>query len=123
MERVEDLALHRLVLGRRLDHDVAVAEGFVGERRPDAIERRLAVGAGDGALRDLAGHVAADRGEPLLDLVLGDVVEAHLEPGERADMGDAVAHLSGADDADGLDLGSCALRHSPAPRRASRLCP
>ena len=47
---VEDLALDRLVLGRRLDHQVAVAEGLVGRRRPDALERRLALGVGDRAL-------------------------------------------------------------------------
>ena len=35
-----------------------------------------------------------------LDAVGGDVVEQHVEAGERADMGDAVAHLAGADHAD-----------------------
>ena len=34
-----------------------------------------------------------------------DVGEHDIEPGERADMADALPHLSGADNADALKLG------------------
>ena len=69
----------------------------------------------DGFLGDLAGHVAVDRRKAGVDLLLGEIVEADVEARKRADMGDAAAHLPGADDADGLDLDT----HSPV---APKLC-
>ena len=39
----------------------------------------------------------------LLQHLVVDVREPHVIAGERADMGDTAAHLSGADDADGLN--------------------
>ena len=45
---------------------------------------------------------------PGLDPVGGEVVEPDVEAGERADMGDAAAHLAGADHADLADL-ACAM--------------
>ena len=39
-----------------------------------------------------------------VDVRLVDVHQADVEALERADMGDAAAHLAGADDADALDL-------------------
>ena len=70
----------------------------------DAAERGVALRFGDLAAGDLAIEVAADDlGRPA-QRVLGDVVQDHVEAGQREDMGDAVAHLSGADHADALDL-------------------
>ena len=96
----EDLALDVLLLGRRLDDEIAVAERVERFRRRDVLERRLRVLFLDDVLGDLARHVAVDGREPGLDAVGRDVVERHGKAGERADMGDAVAHLAGADHAD-----------------------
>ena len=53
---------------------------------------------------DLPVEVAADDlGRPV-ERLLGDVVQHHVEAREREDLGDAVAHLSGADDADPPDF-------------------
>ena len=57
---------------------------------------------GDQVAMDLAVHVTADRLDRLFELVLGDVVQKHLIAAKRADMSDAVAHLAGADDTNGL---------------------
>ena len=65
-------------------------------------EGRVAVGLGDLAARDLPVHVAADDLGRGLERRRGDVVQHHVEAGEREDMGDAVAHLTGADHADRL---------------------
>ncbi len=99
-KRGEDLALGLLVLGRRLDDEIAVAE--IGERigRRDALDRGLALLVADALAADLARQVAVDGGNALRDPVGDDVVEQNVIAGQRADMGDAVAHLAGADDAD-----------------------
>ena len=52
---------------------------------------------------DLAAHVAVDRADRMLEHFVVDVREPDVITGKRADMGDAAAHLSGADDADRLD--------------------
>ena len=96
--------LERLLLGRRLDDEVAVPEGGEVALEADPRQRRVALGLGDAAARDLAVHVAADDVGRRLERGLGDVVERDVEAGEREDVGDAVAHLPGADHANALDL-------------------
>ena len=59
----EDLALDVFLLGRRLDHEIAVAELVERLGRADALERRLAVVLGDALAADLPRHVAVDGGE------------------------------------------------------------
>ncbi|CAD5252737.1 conserved hypothetical protein [Bosea sp. 62] len=100
----ENLALHLLALGRSLDHEVARTQILQLRRRDDPAHRRAAVLVGDGALGDLPGHVAIDRRQRRVDALFGDVVQPDVEARDRGDMGDAVAHLPGPDDADGLDL-------------------
>src|SRR6185503_7653841 len=68
--------------------------------RLDALERGPPVVLGDQLLGDLPRHVAIDRGKTGADPVGRDVVEEDCEAGERADMRDAVAHLTGTDNAD-----------------------
>ena len=46
-----------------------------------------------------------DRGQRRLQRLLVDVVSSDIEARERADMGDAAAHLPGADNADRPDAG------------------
>ena len=78
-------------------------------------ERRLALALADRVLGDLARHVAVDGGDAGLDAVFRHVVERDLEAGERAYMGDAAAHLTGADDAYPVNVHvrSLALRAIP----------
>ncbi len=99
-QRGEDLALDVFLLGRRLDHQIAIAElvDRIGGR--DALDRRLAFFVADALAADLARQIAIDGGNPRTDAVGDDVVQQHVEAGQRADMGDAVAHLAGADHAD-----------------------
>src|SRR5690606_19172255 len=96
----EDLALGLLVLGCRLDDEVAGRESVDIDGRLDAGDGRLAVFLADAAGMNLAGEIAVDRGEALADAVLREVVDEDLVAGKRADMGDTIAHLTGPDDAD-----------------------
>jgi hypothetical protein len=54
----------------------------------------------DRALGDLARQVAVDGRQRRLDAVLGESWSTDVEPGHGRDMGDAIAHLACADDAD-----------------------
>jgi hypothetical protein len=83
--------------------DVLVAT-IAGQGRLDQRERRLPVAIGDGALGDLTGHVAVDRGKAGIDAIFREIVEPDVESRERTDMGNAAAHLSRADDANRFDL-------------------
>src|SRR5581483_2415016 len=101
---VEDLALDGLVLDGGLDHEVGLGHGIEIGCGANALERGLHLGVGDDAARDLARHVALDHAARLVDRLLLDVVEGYVVAGQRHDMGDAVAHLAGADDSDRLDV-------------------
>ena len=51
---------------------------------------------------------------PRLDPVGATSLSSTVETGERADMGDAVAHLAGADHADLADGHAMPVRNGPA---------
>ena len=77
----------------------------------------------DALAADLPRQVAVDGGEALGDAFGGDVVEQNVEARERAHVGDAVAHLAGADHADLADgmrpvLRPRGTRHWPLPNFA-----
>ena len=103
--RREDLALGRLVLGRRLDHEIARAEG--GE-----IPGRLRCGSGLAALSSSVRLPFETRRARLPSIVPRPfsrrvgvaVVQQDFEAGRGADLRDAASHLARADDADPLDL-------------------
>ena len=97
---LEDLTLDLFFLGRRLDHHVAIGEQRVIEAHLDAAERGILFFFADLAARDLTRQVAVDGFAAALQRLLVDVGHDHIDAGERADMGDAAAHLPGADDAD-----------------------
>ncbi len=107
----EDLALDLFLLGRGFDHQIAIGQTVVGFDRADQLERRLLLLLGDALTADLAGHVAVDRGQRLLEARGRDIVDHDRDPGQRADMGDTVAHLARADDPDLAN----ALRHDLGP--------
>jgi hypothetical protein len=115
----KDLALDVFLFGRRLDHQIAIGERLHGFRRLDAGKRGLALVFGDGLLLDLAGHVAIDGGEAGLDAVGADVVERHVVACERANLGDARAHLARADHSDFFQLGCHLSNPAPFPRSDS----
>src|SRR5262249_24764468 len=64
----------------------------------------------DGAAPDLAAHVLADRLLRLLDMLGVDIDQLDGITLQGCDMGDSVAHLAAADDADRSDHGG-----EPAP--------
>jgi len=99
----EDLALHRLVLGRRFDHQIRAGQALHGAGAGNARQRFLAQEVVDLAGGYLPRHVAADRGDALFHPVGGDIVDQHLVAGEGRDVSDAAPHLSRADDADRFD--------------------
>src|SRR5262245_15520736 len=96
----EDRALGLFLLGRSLDDEIAIAEGFERLGRGNALERGLPLLFGDALAAYLPRHVAVDGRKPGLDPVGGQVVELAVESGERADMRDAATHLTGPDHAD-----------------------
>ena len=101
----EDLALDLLVLGGRLDHEIAVGRvrRALAPTR-DALEHRLAFARlVELALGDLSRQQAVDRGERRVDPLLRDVVsDTTFTPDCAQTPGDAGAHLSGPDDADSV---------------------
>ena len=63
-QRLEDRVLHVLLLGRRLDHQVGIAErGVVGGGRGCAPAPRPLSSSDDQLAVDLPVHVAGDRGQ------------------------------------------------------------
>jgi hypothetical protein len=99
----ENLALDLLLLGGRLDDEIAVAELVERIRGRDARQRGLAVFLGDQLARDLPRQIAVDGREPGIDAVGRDVVEQNVHSGKRHHMRNAVTHLTGADDPDLFD--------------------
>ena len=102
-QRLEHLALHRLVLRGGLDHDVAIPEGSIVGAGADPRQRPGLRRLVEQAPAQLPVHIAADDREAALQRRVRDVHEAHVEAGKRGDMRDAAAHLPGADDADLAD--------------------
>src|SRR5262249_9412900 len=82
-KRHEDLALHRFVLGRRLDHEIRVGETLIILGVAYAGQGLFAVLLGDLAGGDLPGEVLAYDLERLVDLLLGQVVEHDFISGKR----------------------------------------
>jgi hypothetical protein len=80
--------------------------------RADQLQPRLLLLLGDALAADLARHVAVDRRQRLLEARRGDIVDHDRDAGQRADVGDAVAHLARADDPDLAN----ALRHDLGPK-------
>ena len=100
----EDLALDVFLLGRGLDHESQAAMASYFSAGLMRAERGLAVVVADRLLADLPRHVAVDGRHAGLDAVARHVVQHHRIARQRADMGDAVAHLPGADHPDTLNI-------------------
>ena len=103
IEQPKCLALELQVLGDRLDHQVGGGQVFQPGLRPDAPQRRVAVGGRDlfllDAPRQEAGHPAAR----LVDRARQRVVQQHLDPRGGRDLDDARAHGAGAQHAEARD--------------------
>src|SRR5262249_207216 len=96
----KDRALDLFLLGRRLDDEIAIAEGFERLGRGDALERGLPLLFGDALPPHLPRHVAVVVPNPGLAPAGGPAVELAFDPGKRADMRDAATHLTRPDYAD-----------------------
>ncbi|MDH6591710.1 hypothetical protein M2165_001599 [Variovorax sp. TBS-050B] len=103
VDLLQDLELERMVLGRGLDHELRALQVLVVRRALDQRERRGLLLGRELFLLDQPVEAARDRGEALVHRRLGDVDHHHLDARHGAGLRDAVAHRSGADDADSLD--------------------
>jgi len=91
---------------------VGIDHHFLGNQAAAQLhlERGMALLVGNALASDLAGKIAADGGEPLGNALDIDIVEQHVQAGERADMRDPVAHLTRADHANLADgMGGAAM--------------
>ena len=100
----EDGLLDGLALGRGFDHEVGGAQVGQLQRGLDAPQGGGLVLCADLAAADLAFHVLVDQGHRLVQRVLRDIGHQHVIAGQRTDMGDAIAHLTRAHDADRLNV-------------------
>ena len=98
-QALEDFDLHRFVFGGRLDHHVAIRQTGNIRNGADLRQSGGLVFVGDQGALDLAVHITADLGQGLVEGALIDIHQHHVTVGEGANMCDATAHLSGADDA------------------------
>ena len=103
-QRLEDLGLDLLALGRGLDHEVGLPQIGQLHRRADPRERGVAIGRLDLPARDLPVEVLLDQRDGGLERVGVHVVEQNIVACQRHHMRDAVTHLPGADDPDGPDF-------------------
>ena len=71
--------------------------------RADPTENRVTLGRFHRAAANLAIEVAGDGRQPLVEDLGIDVGDDDVESGEGGHVGDATAHLTGPDDADGPD--------------------
>src|SRR5262249_27004607 len=99
-ERGKDLALDFFLFSRRLDHQIAIGEFVERLGRRNALDRRLPLFIADTLTADLPRQIAADGRQAFADAVGSDVVQQDVKARQRANEGDAVAHLAGADNAD-----------------------
>ena len=96
-----DGLLDRLVFQRRLDDQIDARHGrFQGRERRDARKGRIRLGlidqAAGGMARQAGGDLALGQRQALGD----DVVQSDRIAAQRDGLGDACAHLSGAQDGD-----------------------
>ena len=82
------------------------------------LERDLPLLFRDRFFADLSRQIAVDGGDAGLDPLFRHVVERDLEARERAYMGDAAAHLTGADDAYPVNVHVCPLALRAIPKNA-----
>ena len=116
-EFAKDCALGFLILGRRLDDDVAIVKRGVLGRRSDPLVRHCPRGIVETVAFDVARQRGIDIGQGLFDAVFGNIVKIDLEPGDRADLGDALAHLACADHSHFADFGAHPLTRTFATAR------
>ena len=102
-EVFENLDLEVLVLGRGLDHEVAIRKLRLVGGAGDALERCLVVGLAHLLLVDQPLQALVDHRKPLGDGGIGNVGHDNGQSGSRADLRDTVAHGAGADNANGFN--------------------
>jgi hypothetical protein len=109
LDFAQELQLQALVLGGGLDHDVGILQVGHLRRRPDACHRGGLLLGRHLLLLDQPVEAARNGGDALLHRRVVDVQHHRIDAHHRTCLRDAVAHGSGADDADGLDRHDCLL--------------
>ena len=112
-ERFEDLVLDRFLFGRRLNDQIASPQ--IGQHKGGLNARHgLSAGRlGDLPARGLPFQILVDGGDGAFQPFVRDVVQQHLISRQGEDMGDAVAHLTCADDPDCPDIHADLLLDCP----------
>ena len=106
-ERLVDRPLYVFLFRRRLDDHVAVTEaGIVGAGGHPRQRRRLIFGR-DHRARDLAFHVAIHGRHRAVERIGLHIEQNNGKSGQRADMGNAIAHLASPDHANPGDNRGC----------------
>ncbi len=118
-ELMKYLALDLFLFDRGLDHEIAVRQPVERLAGGDPVERLLARVLGNGLLGDLPRQMAVDGRHRRFQPLGGDVVEHHVEAGERRHMRNAIAHLARADHTDLLDC----HRHLVIHRNGAHIAP
>src|SRR3546814_8328687 len=86
-----------------ISRELCLPEVLEARRRPALVERLRLAELVDDPAPELPVEIVADPYDRLLQLLRRDVGQPHLAAREGGDVGDAVAHLSGADDSDAFD--------------------
>ena len=110
----QDRLLDRLVLDRRLDHQIRLADLRQGLDHGDPAHGRLGRRRLDHPARGLTRQGVADRRRRPRQPLGRDVVQPHRIAAHGRSLGDADAHLAGADDGDCLDRGHAEGRSAAA---------
>ncbi len=93
-----------LVLDGGLNDQLTVLESLVILARGDLFQGAFNVGVGELVVLDQAVHVLFDTGEGAFENVRVGIGQDYVETGNGAYVGDALAHLANADDADFFDV-------------------
>ena len=104
VELAEQVPLRRLVLDDGLDDDVGLGEARKNRRGRDPGEGRGLLLRRALATGDLPVEVLLDRPEGLLEIRPFQIRQENVESRRGRDVGDAAAHLAGADDPQGPDF-------------------
>ncbi|MOA29191.1 hypothetical protein D3C78_1501930 [compost metagenome] len=95
---LEDAQFQLKVLGGRLDHQLCVLQLSVVSAGGNSCHRCFGSVGGQGLFADLTLEVLAQGGQAALQRGLGHIDQGNLVTSHRTDLGNAIAHGTGADD-------------------------
>ncbi len=103
-QSLENLFLGFFVLGCGLDHEIAIRQEAVFRTRGNPGEGCCFLLFGDQVFLDLTIHVLANQAKRLVERLCRYVKQSDVVVGKCNHMSNAIAHLTGTDYANGLDI-------------------